>query len=40
MEYNLYNNTNRRVAYDPEQGKPVDSLYQDPSARIPPQNHY
>jgi Icc protein len=40
MDYNLYNNTNRVVAYDPKQGKPVDKKFQDPSNRIPPQTHY
>jgi hypothetical protein len=40
MSYNLYNNTNRTVAYDPAVGKPVDTQYQDVSDRIPPQTQY
>jgi Icc protein len=39
-KYNLYNNTNRTVAYDPETGRPEDEQYQDPEARIGPQIHY
>jgi hypothetical protein len=40
MKYNLYNNTNRAVAFNPKTGKPEDSAYQDPAKRIPPQIHY
>ena len=40
MEYNLYNNTNRTVAFNPKTGHPEDSAFQDPSRRIPPQTHY
>ena len=40
MRYNLYNNTNRTVAYDADKGHPVDSMYQDESTRIAPQKHY
>ncbi len=40
MEYNLYNNANRVVAFDPESGKPEDRTYQDAAKRIPPQIHY
>jgi len=40
LEYNLYNNTSRRVAYNAAAGKPEDSVYQDPARRIPPQTHY
>jgi hypothetical protein len=40
MEYTLYNNSKRTVAYDPKAGKPVDSAYQDSAERIPPQTHY
>ncbi|MEJ2722047.1 MAG: metallophosphoesterase [bacterium] len=40
MKYNLYNNTNRTVAFDPKTGKPQDSAYQDPAKRIPPQTHF
>jgi hypothetical protein len=40
MRYNLYNNTNRTVAYDAKTGQPRDSHYQDPAQRIPPQVHY
>lgn len=38
--YNLYNNTTRTVAFNPETGQPVDLAYQAPAARIPPQTHY
>jgi len=40
MKYNLYNNTNRTVAWNPGTGKPEDSVFQDPAKRIPPQVHY
>jgi len=40
MKYNLYNNTNRVVAFDPATGKPLDSAFQDLAKQIPPQVHY
>jgi len=40
MEYNLYNNTNRRVAFNPATGLPEDTAFQDPARQIPPQIHY
>jgi len=40
MEYNLYNNTNRTVAYNPKTGQPEDSAHQDLDGRIAPQIHY
>jgi len=40
LEYNLYNNTNRRVAFNPATGQPEDTVYQDPARRIAPQIHY
>jgi len=40
LSYNLYNNTNRVVAFDPATGKPMDKTYQHPAARIAPQDHY
>jgi Icc protein len=40
MEFNLYNNTNRVVAFNPASGRPEDRDFQDPSKRIPPQDHY
>ena len=40
MSYNLANNTNRTVAYDPASGKPVDTQFQDVGNRVPPQIHY
>jgi len=40
MSYNLYNNTNRTVAYDPVAGKPVDIQFQDVGNRVAPQIHY
>lgn len=40
MAYNLYNNTNRVVAFNPVTGAPEDRTYQNPANRIPPQDHY
>jgi Icc protein len=40
LAYNLYDNTNRVVRFNPETGKPEDATYQDPADRIPPQSHY
>ena len=40
MEYNLSNNTNRTVAYNPESGRPEDTKYQAEDDRIKPQIHY
>ncbi|MBP8259675.1 MAG: metallophosphoesterase [Verrucomicrobia bacterium] len=40
MDYTLYNNTSRVVAYNPATRQPEDRVYQDPSKRIPPQDHY
>jgi len=40
MEYNLYNNTNRVVAFNPATGRPEDRVYQAAANRIPPQIHY
>ena len=40
MDYNLYNNTNRTVGYNPKTGQPEDMDYQAPDKRIPPQIHY
>jgi len=40
MNYNLYNNTNRTVAFDPKTGRPVDSAFQDEANRVPAQSHY
>lgn len=38
--YQLYDNRNRVVAFNPVTGQPEDTLYQPPDARIPPQDHY
>ena len=38
--FNLYNNTNRTVAFNHETGQPEDTTFQDPSNRVPPQEHY
>lgn len=38
--YQLWMNENRTVAFDFKLNHPVDLKYQDPQARIPPQNHY
>ena len=40
LKYNLYNNTNRTVAFNPKTGQPEDSLFQDPARMIDPQVHY
>jgi hypothetical protein len=40
MRYNLTNNTNRTVAFNPESGRPEDISFQDAANRIPPQTHY
>jgi len=40
MDYNLYNNTNRRVAFDPKTGQPEDSAFQEAARRIAPQERY
>ena len=40
MEYNLYNNTSRVVAFNPATGQPEDRAFQSPSKRIPAQTHY
>jgi 3',5'-cyclic AMP phosphodiesterase CpdA len=40
MSYNLYDNTNRTVAYNRKTGRPEDTAYQSPAKRIPPQSHY
>ncbi|MFB3786862.1 MAG: metallophosphoesterase [bacterium] len=40
LHYNLWNNTNRTVAFNPETKQPEDTVYQSPDHRIPPQTHY
>jgi len=40
LSYNLYNNTNRTVRYNPDSGHPEDTAFQAESSRIPPQTHY
>ncbi len=40
MAYNLYNNTNRTVAYNRKTGRPEDTKYQAEDDRIPPQTQY
>jgi 3',5'-cyclic AMP phosphodiesterase CpdA len=40
MAYNLYNNTNRVVAFNPATGRPEDRDFQAEAKRIPPQVHY
>jgi len=40
MDYNLYNNTNRVVAFNPATGQPEDKTYQNPARRVPPQTQY
>ena len=38
MRYNLYNNTNRTVAFNPKTGRPEDTAFQED--QVPPQTHY
>jgi len=40
MDYNLYNNTNRTVAYNAKTGRPEDTQFQTTEKRIIPQDHY
>ncbi|MCL4720670.1 MAG: metallophosphoesterase [Gammaproteobacteria bacterium] len=40
LNYNLYDNQNRRVGFNPATGQPEDSAYQAPASRIPPQTHF
>lgn len=40
VNYILPDNTNRKVVYDEKAGHPVDTKYQDPAIRIPPQKHF
>jgi 3',5'-cyclic AMP phosphodiesterase CpdA len=40
MRYNLYDNTNRTVKYNPKTGRPEDTAFQDPDKRIAPQTHF
>lgn len=40
VRYNLYNNTSRAVAFNPNTGQPEDTRYQLAENRIPPQTHF
>jgi len=40
MQYNLYNNTTRTVAFNTQTGWPEDKTYQAADKHIPPQSHY
>jgi 3',5'-cyclic AMP phosphodiesterase CpdA len=40
MEYTLYDNTNRTVAFNAATGRPEDMQFQRPSSRVPPQAHF
>ncbi len=40
MAYNLYDNTNRTVAFNPKTGQPEDTVFQNTAQRIPPQTHF
>ena len=40
MRYNLYDNTNRTVGFNPATGQPEDSAFQAPESRIAPQHHF
>jgi len=40
LRYNLYDNTDRTVAYNRDTGRPEDMDFQDEADRVPPQTHY
>ncbi|MFH1843928.1 MAG: metallophosphoesterase [bacterium] len=40
IRYNLSNNTNRTVAFNPQTGQPEDTMYQDETKRVAPQTHF
>jgi len=40
LNYTLYNNTERTVAFNPKTKRPEDKAYQAENSRIPPQSHY
>ena len=40
VNYNLYGNAVRTVAFNEETGRPEDMQFQDPAAQIPPAQHY
>jgi len=40
VRYQLPENRNRGVRFDPKDRRPEDSTYQDPKSRIPAQTHY
>jgi Icc protein len=40
MSYTLYGNNGRTVRFNPKAKHPEDTVYQNESARIPPQRHY
>jgi Icc protein len=40
LHYNLYNNTNRTVAFNPATGQPEDKVFQDEANAVAPQTHY
>jgi 3',5'-cyclic-AMP phosphodiesterase len=40
LRFNLYDNTNRTVAWNEEKGHPQDTVHADPTDRTLPQSHY
>jgi len=40
LEFNLYNNTNRTVAFSDDKGRPEDTSFTDSNQRTPAQRHY
>lgn len=40
LEFNLYDNVNRTVAWNEKEGHPEDKLYAEPDARTEPQSHF
>jgi hypothetical protein len=40
LDYNLYNNQNRTIAWNGATGRPEDTTFQKPENQIPPQDRY
>ena len=40
LEFQLYNNSNRTVAFNESEGHPEDTTYSDPTMRTPAQSHF
>jgi hypothetical protein len=40
LEFNLYDNSNRTVAFNDEKGHPEDVSFNEPETRTPAQDHF